>query len=51
MKVRRAELNDLDQLVEFTAAEAREAERYTKETKTLKIGIKTALEEDSIAMY
>ena len=51
MKVRRAEINDLDQLVEFTAAEAREAEGHTKETKTLKIGIKTALEEDSIAMY
>ena len=51
MKVRRAEINDLDQLVEFTAAEAREAEGHIKETKTLKIGIKTALEEDSIAMY
>lgn len=51
MKVRRAELNDLDQLVEYTAAEAREAERYAKETKTLKIGIKTALEGASIAMY
>ena len=51
MKVRRAELNDLDQLVEFTAAEAREAEGHTKETKTLMNGIKTALEEHSIAMY
>jgi hypothetical protein len=26
LKVRRAEINDLDQLVEFTAAEAREAD-------------------------
>jgi hypothetical protein len=30
LKVRRAELNDLDKLVEFTAAEAREAEGDTK---------------------
>jgi ribosomal protein S18 acetylase RimI-like enzyme len=51
LKVRRAEINDLDQLFEFTAAEAREAEGHAKETITLKIGIKTALEEDSIAMY
>jgi hypothetical protein len=28
LKVRRAELNDLDKLVEFTAAEAREAEGH-----------------------
>jgi hypothetical protein len=51
LKVRRAEINDLDQLVEFTAAEAREAEGHAKEAETLKIGIKTALEDDSIAMY
>lgn len=51
MKVRRAELYDIDKLVEFTAAEAREAEGQTKETITLMNGIKMALEEHSIAMY
>ena len=51
MKVRRAELNDLDKLVEFTAAEAREAEGDTKDLKTLADGIKAALEDRSIAMY
>jgi GNAT superfamily N-acetyltransferase len=51
LKVRRAELNDLDKLVEFTAAEAREAEGDTKSMKTLADGIKAALEDRSIAMY
>ena len=51
LKVRRAELNDLDELVEFTAAEAREAEGCTKDTKTLVNGIKAALKDRSIAMY
>ena len=51
MKVRRAELNDLDELVEFTAAEAREAEGCTKDAKTLVNGIKAALKDRSIAMY
>jgi ribosomal protein S18 acetylase RimI-like enzyme len=51
LKVRRAEINDLDQLVEFTAAEAREAEGHEKDTKILRDGIKAALEDRSIAMY
>jgi len=51
LKFRRAEKDDLDKLVKFTAAEAREAEGHAKEAETLKIGIKTALEDDSIAMY
>jgi ribosomal protein S18 acetylase RimI-like enzyme len=51
LKVRRAEIYDLDQLVEFTAAEAREAEGHAKDTKILRDGIKAALEERSIAMY
>jgi hypothetical protein len=38
LKVRRAELNDLDKLVEITAAEAREAEGHEKDTKTLRDG-------------
>jgi len=51
LKVRRAELNDLDKLVDFTAAEAREAAGDTKNMKTLADGIKAALEDGSIAMY
>ncbi len=51
MKVRRAELKDLDQLVEFTAAEAREAEGHSKTTQTLMKGIKAAIEDNSIALY
>jgi len=51
LKDRRAEPNDLDELVEFTAAEAREAEGCTKDTKTLVNGIKAVLEDRSIAMY
>ena len=51
MRVRRAELNDLDKLIEFTTAEAREAEGDEKDIETLRNGIKTALEEHSIAMY
>lgn len=51
MKVRRAELNDLDKRVEFTAAEAREAEGHAKDTKTLRDGTKAALEDRSFAIY
>ena len=51
MKARRAELKDLDKFVEFTAAEAREAKGHEKDTKTLRDGIKAALEDRSIAMY
>ena len=51
MKVRSAELNDLEKLVEFTATEAREAEGHEKDTKKLRNGIKAALADRSIAMY
>jgi len=51
LKVRRAELKDLEHLVEFTAAEARESEGLSKDTETLIDGIKVALENRSIAMY
>ena len=51
MKIRRAERNDLDLLVTFTAAEARDAEGETKDVKTLADGIKAALADRSIAMY
>ena len=43
MKVRRATIEDLDSLVEFTAAEAQEAEGLEKSTDTLRKGIKAAL--------
>jgi len=41
----------MDQLVEFTAAEAQEAEGHEKDTRTLRDGIKAAMEDSSIAMY
>ncbi len=51
MKVRRATLSDLPLLVEFVAEEAREAEGINKDLGTLEKGIRTALEDDSIAIY
>ena len=51
MKVRRASAADLSTLVAFTAQEAEEAEGLAKETSRLELGIKTALDDPSIAMY
>ena len=51
MNVRKAEPKDLDTLVEFTAAEAREAEGHPKPLQTLTKGIQAALADRSIAMY
>jgi len=51
LKVRRAERNDLDLLVTFTAAEAREENGDTKDAKTLADGIKAALKDRTIAVY
>jgi len=51
MSVRRAVLDDLPHLVEFTVEEAREAENSIKIPATLTKGIKKALEDDSVAMY
>jgi len=47
----KAKLDDLPKLVGFTAAEAQEAEGATKDLTKLEIGIKTALEDPTIAQY
>jgi RimJ/RimL family protein N-acetyltransferase len=49
--VRRAVKDDLATLVEFTSQEAREAEGSIKDSSRLEAGIRTALEDPSIAMY
>jgi len=51
MEIRKATINDLPFLVEFTAKEAREAEGITKPTETLESGIIRALEDESKAVY
>lgn len=51
VRVRKAKLKDLSYLVEFTAQEAREAEDSIKIPSTLEKGIRTALEDDSVAQY
>jgi ribosomal protein S18 acetylase RimI-like enzyme len=51
MKVRKASLQDLPRLVEFTTGEAREAEGSHKVFPNLEKGIRKALEDDSKAMY
>ena len=50
-KVRKANLNDLDQLVKFIAAEADEAEGISKSTANIRNGIKSGLENPDIARY
>jgi GNAT superfamily N-acetyltransferase len=44
-------MGDLPKLVEFTSEEAREAEKSIKASENLEKGIRTALEDSSIAMY
>ena len=51
MRVRNAEIKDLPFLIEFTAEEAREAEESVLIPDTLEKGIRTALENSSVAMY
>ncbi|MGY5781284.1 MULTISPECIES: GNAT family N-acetyltransferase [Vibrio] len=51
MKVRKAVLDDLPYLVNFTAEEAREAEGSIKIPETLEKGILVALRDPSIATY
>ncbi|MCO7225993.1 GNAT family N-acetyltransferase [Pleionea sp. CnH1-48] len=51
MRVRKATLEDLPYLVEFTAEEAREAEGLVKIPETLQKGIRAALKDPSIATY
>jgi GNAT superfamily N-acetyltransferase len=49
--VRRADLNDLDQLAIFTAAEFREAERTSSAPESIRSGVEAALEDDTLGMY
>jgi len=51
MKVRRATIEDLGTLVEFTSAEAKEAEGRSAHPDTLEHGVRAALEDESLAMY
>ncbi|EIJ2379441.1 GNAT family N-acetyltransferase [Vibrio alginolyticus] len=51
MKVRKAVLDDLPYLINFTAEEAREAEGSIKIPETLEKGILVALRDPSIATY
>ena len=49
--VRRAIIDDLPQIVAFILEEAREAEGRPLDRGTVEIGIRTALEDDTIARY
>jgi GNAT superfamily N-acetyltransferase len=49
--IRRANLTDLGQLVEFTLREAKEAEGISKDNEIVRRGIRTALEDESVAVY
>lgn len=51
LKIRRAELKDLDKLTGFAYEEAREAEGAEKVPATLRTGIMTALMNKDIALY
>jgi GNAT superfamily N-acetyltransferase len=49
--IRRANLADLGPLVEFTLSEAKEAEGISKNREKARQGIRTALEDESVAVY
>lgn len=49
--IRRANSADLENLVSFALAEAKEAEGVEKDVNRVRQGVRTALEDDSIAMY
>ncbi len=51
MKIRKATLNDLSYLIDFTYEEAREAEGVTKTPDTLATGIEAALRNNELAVY
>ena len=51
MKVRRALIDDLKSLIQFTNDEAKEAEGITKSQQKLETGIKSALEDENKAIY
>ncbi len=49
--IRRAGLSDLEQLVEFTLSEAKEAEGRGQDKERARLGILAALEDESVAAY
>jgi GNAT superfamily N-acetyltransferase len=49
--IRRARSADLESLVSFALAEAKEAEGITKDSERVRQGITTALHDESVAMY
>jgi GNAT superfamily N-acetyltransferase len=49
--IRRARSADLESLVSFAVAEAKEAEGITKDSERVRQGITTALHDESVAMY
>lgn len=49
--VRRADLNDLEQLTIFTAAEFREAERTPSAPESIRPGVEAALDDDRLGKY
>jgi len=49
--IRRARSADLESLVSFALAEAKEAEGIKKDSERVRQGVTTALNDDSIAMY
>ena len=51
LDIRRAKSADLESLVSFAVAEAREAEGIKKDSERVRQGVATALKDDSIAMY
>ena len=51
IQVRKANLADLERLVSFAVAEANEAEGILKTRERVRKGIKTALQDNSIAIY
>ena len=51
VQVRKATLDDLDKLIQFTTEEAIEAEGIKKIPNTVKKGIKAALEDNSKSIY
>jgi GNAT superfamily N-acetyltransferase len=51
LDIRRAKSADLESLVSFAVAEAKEAEGVKKDSERVRQGVTTALKNDSIAMY
>ena len=49
--IRRAKAADLESLVSFAVAEAKEAEGIKKDVNRVRQGVATALDDDTIAMY